>query len=96
MTASEKQALKFAKAVQALIPGMSVPVWDGKTCKEKGYGRAAAGVVLEETPFGAVNELVVESTDNYGEFPLSGMTRVRGVHAEPYASWLLLFYKDTE
>jgi hypothetical protein len=94
MTPAEKQAVQFADEVKKLIPDLSVPVWDAATCKAKGYGHAAAGVVLEETPFSAVDELTVESVDGYGYFKLPGLVRLKSYHAEPYASYLLLWYKD--
>jgi hypothetical protein len=94
MTPAVTQATKFAAAVNKLIPGMNVPVWDKARCKDRGYGSADAGVVLEETPFGAIDELMVEGRDTETLFTLEGMTRVPGLHAEPYASWLLLWYKD--
>ena len=95
-----QQAQKFADAVNKLV-GESVPgydaakVWDKAKCAELGYGNAEAGVVLEGTGLGAFDDVTIVWESGYGKaMPLKGMEKMKGVFAEPYASWLLLFYND--
>lgn len=95
MTKYEKQATRFAAAVNKLVGGEFAKVWNAGKCADKGYGAAKAGVVLEETGVGACNDTSVVLEHGYGrEYALPSMARVPGVFAEPYASWLLLFYEE--
>lgn len=85
------QAKKYAAAIEALDLG-APDFWDEDKCAALGYGKATAGVCLENIGLGATTENEVET--DFGYLKLAGMERIPGILAEPYASWLMLFYLD--